>query len=255
MSTDDTTATDRSPTRWPLAVGIIVVVGGLFAALFLFDSDDDSGAPATTGAATTEAPVTPDPPTTFAAAPTVPVQPAEAMWPWADTEQRFDEPTDAAESFATDFLGLTEPVVGDFQAGDSRSGEVEVRPRPGGEVTVVLVRQLTDDDTWWVLGSNSEGITIDAPDQGDVIDSPLLLSGSASAFEGTVDVQLRADGDDEPIATSFVTGGAGPALQPFEGSIEFDSPGSVGGALVLLSISPEDGSVVEANALRISYAS
>jgi len=266
MSIDD--VPDQSPTRWPLVIGIIVVAAGLFAALFLFGSDGDSEPSATTDtstpttepAATTEAtastepPATTEPPQISTTDPTMPAQPREAMWPWADTGLRFDDPTVAAASFATDFLGFTDPIIGDFQSGDSRSGEVEIRPRPDGELTVVLVRQLSDDDTWWVLGSAAEGIAIDTPAQGAEIASPLVLSGQARAFEGTVGVELRVDGNDEPVATSFVTGGAGPELQPFEGSVEFTNPGDAGGALVLLSVSPEDGSVVEASALRISYA-
>lgn len=290
--TMDDGTTESVPRRWPLLVGLVVVAGGLVAALFLFDGDDAgaptatsdpsstpatsepaTSGPATTGGtavetmdATTVAPTGPAstaPATTDATPPTgspattestEPEQPESAMWPWAVTGTRFDAPVDAATSFATDFLGFTDPVVGEFQAGDARSGEVEIRPRSEGEVTVVFVRQLTDDDSWWVLGSAAEGIVIDEPDALAVVESPLTVSGSARAFEGTVDVQLRADGNGEPIASSFVTGGAGPDLEPFEGSVEFTSPGDLGGALVLRSVSPEDGSVVEASAVRVSYA-
>lgn len=276
MSEYDTLDDETAPRRWPLLVGLVVVAGGLLAALFLFDGDD-AGAPtatsqpaatttpATDPAATTE-PATTSPASTEpapTAAPTTgpaatdapdPGQPESAMWPWAVTGTRFDEPTGAAASFATDFLGFTDPVVGEFLAGDARSGEVEIRPRSDGEVTVVFVRQAGDDDSWWVLGSAAEGITVDEPEQGEVVSSPLTVSGTARAFEGTVDVQLRADGNGEPIANSFVTGGAGPELEPFEGSVEFTSPGDIGGALVLRSMSPEDGSVVEASAVRIDFA-
>ncbi len=284
---DDVLDDEAAPRRWPLLVGLVVVAGGLLAALFLFDGDDadaptvtsdPAAAPATepanteapttepptTGAPTTGAPTT-EPPTSGApttGAPTTeqpdPEQPESAMWPWAVTGTRFDEPTAAAESFATDFLGFSDPIVGEFLAGDTRSGEVEIRPRVDGAsavgATVVFVRQVRDDDSWWVLGAAAESITIDTPEQGDVVTSPLTVSGTARAFEGTVDVELRADGNGEPIATSFVTGGVGPELEPFEATVEFDTPGDVAGALVLLSTSPEDGSVVEASAVRISYS-
>lgn len=277
-TSDDDTATRTQ--RWPLLVGLLVVAGGLIAALFLFDGDDagaptvtsvagstdggttvpDTSAPATTEPAANDAPTTAAPttgaPTTGSPTTDAPgsEQPESAMWPWAATDTRFDEPVDAATSFATDFLGFSDPVVGEFMAGDARSGEVEVRPRDDGEVTVVLVRQAGDDDSWWVLGSVAEGITIESPETGDVVSSPLTVTGTARAFEGTVDVQLRADGNGEPIATSFVTGGAGPDLEPYEGTVTFTSPGETGGALVLRSLSPEDGSVVEASALRILYS-
>src|SRR6056297_831912 len=279
MSDDDVLDDEAAPRRWPLLVGLVVVVGGLLAALFLFDGDDADAPTVTSTAAPATEPATTEPETTGApttepettGAPTTepeteqpdpeqpdPEQPESAMRPWAVTGTRFDEPTAAAESFATDFLGFSDPIVGEFLAGDTRSGEVEIRPRVDGAsavgATVVFVRQAGDDDSWWVLGAAAESITIDTPEQGDVVTSPLTVSGTARAFEGTVDVQLRADGNGEPIATSFVTGGAGPELEPFEATVEFDTPGDVGGALVLLSTSPEDGSVVEASAVRISYA-
>ena len=152
-----------------------------------------------------------------------------------------------------DYLGFIDPVVGEFQAGDSRSGEVVVAAGTVGPTTVVFVRQLTSDDTWWVLGAAGQNITVEQPEWGEVVDSPLTISGTASAFEGTVDVELRADGNGEAIYAGFVTGSGSPEPGPYEATIEFTSPRNGGGALVLLSRSPEDGRVVEASALRIFF--
>jgi hypothetical protein len=120
-------------------------------------------------------------------------------------------------------------------------------------VTTVLVRQLTDDDSWWILAAVCENITVDEPEAGAEITSPLPVSGTAAAFEGTVDVELRVDGSDEAIVSGFVTGSGGPAPGPFSETFEFTSPGEVGGTLLLWSRSPENGSVVEAAAMRIFY--
>ena len=139
-------------------------------------------------------------------------------------------------------------------AGDARSGEIQVQASDPGPSTTVLLRQLTDDDSWWVIGAVSENITIDEPETGAEVSSPLTVSGTASAFEGTVDVQLRVDGTDEPILEGFVTGSGGPEPGPYSEIFEFTSPGETGGALVMLSLSPRDGSVVEASALRIFYS-
>jgi len=260
--------------RWPLIVGALVIIAALVGALLLVtggDNDSDSAATtaagstdvATTSVETTEAPTTVAPtteaPTTTEVPATEPptTDPADAarqaIWPWVDSPTRFADPVEAATSFATDYLGFTDPVVGDFQAGDSRSGEVEVKAAAVGPMTVVFVRQLTADDTWWVLGAAGENLTIDEPAQGAIVESPLAISGAASAFEGTVDVELRADSNGEPIYQGFVTGSGGPEPGPFSDTIEFTSPGSGGGALVLISRSPEDGSVVEASALRIFF--
>ncbi len=270
--------------RWPLIAVVLVAIGALVVALVVFTGgDDDTESAATTDVATadvaatvatttdtepaattqpvasTDAPVETTPgtvapePTSTAVPDSDEVAARDAIWPWVETSTRFAEPIDAVESFAIDYLGFTDPAVGEFQAGDNRSGEVELRVGDVGPWTVVFVRQLTADDSWWVLGAVSENIAVDEPEQGEVVESPLNISGSASAFEGTVDVELRADGNGEPIYVGFVTGSGAPERGPFSDTIEFTSPGSGGGALVLLSRSPVDGSVVEASALRIFF--
>jgi len=56
-------------------------------------------------------------------------QPATAIWPFASSATRFSDPLLAAQTFAIDYLGFTRPLIGAFQSGDNRSGEVQVRPR------------------------------------------------------------------------------------------------------------------------------
>jgi len=271
----DSTGSKRSA----LIIGIVVIVAALVGALVLVTSNDDDATTATSerpttvpeaAAPTTEAaapdtepsatePPTTEPPTTeppSTPSPTTEPPPVDAtresIWPWADSTTGFTEPVVAATSFAVDYLGFADPVVGDFQAGDARSGEVEAREL--GPKTVDFVRQLTDDDSWWVLGAAAENITIDEPAQGTTVVSPLTISGSASAFEGTVDVELRADGDGEPIHEGFVTGSGSPEPGPYSDTFEFTSPGTAGGALVLISRNSETGSpVIEASALRIFF--
>ncbi len=283
--TPDGTAEGGTTPRWPLIAGIVVIVAALIAALFIFVGDDDDASdsvptaataavdettiptdttapttepPATTDdVTTTESPATTDDVTTTEPA-TTQVPPAlegidTAMWPWVETDTRYDDPVEAATGFATDFIGFEEPIVGAFMAGDNRSGEVEIRSFANGPVTVVFVRQLTADDSWWILGAASENITIDEPEALAEVTSPLAVSGTALAFEGTVEVQLRADGNGEPIVEGFVTGSGGPEPGPYTETFEFTSPGDIGGALVMSSLSSEDGSVIEASARRIFY--
>ncbi len=269
-------STGNESKRWRAIAVILLVVIAAVAAFFIFggnDGDETGGSVPTSQAtettvtsattevvattepvATTEAPASTEPTTT---APTTTVPPApdatrEAVWPWADTTTRYADPVEAALGFATDYLGFVEPIAGEFQAGDSRSGEVEIRAIESGPPTVVLVRQLTADDSWWILGAASENITVDEPVQGAEVTSPVTVSGSAFAFEGTVAVQLRADDNGEPIFEGYVTGGGSESL-PFSDSFAFDSPGTTSGALVMLSRSPKDGSTFEASVLRIFY--
>jgi hypothetical protein len=173
----DGTNGGTSWTRWGLTVGIAVITAGLVAALIFVNTDNDDGdtvatsesprestapiepslAPPTDATAqTTDSPPTTPPATDWDGS--VPSPTSDAMWPLADTSTRFDDPVAVATSFAVDYLGFTDPVIGEFRAGDGRSGEVWVQAVDVGPTTRVLVRQLTDDDTWWVVGFSRAGV-------------------------------------------------------------------------------------------------
>jgi hypothetical protein len=174
----DGTNGGTSSTRWALIVGIAVITAGLVAALMFVNADNDDGDPVATSesprestaaiepsvspptdatAQTTDAPTTTPPATDWDGS--VPSsETGDAIWPLADTSTRFDDPVAVATSFAVDYLGFTDPVIGEFRPGDGRSGEVEVRAVDVGPPTRVLVRQLTDDDTWWVVGFSRAGV-------------------------------------------------------------------------------------------------
>ncbi len=184
---------------------------------------------------------------------TLPITPDMAIWPWVDSELRFTDPVEAAESFAFDYVEFDDPVVGEFQAGDSRSGEVEVRPFEGGPVTVVFVRQVSSDNSWWVIGAATESIVVDTPQALSVIGSPVTVSGAARAFEGTVYVEIRADDDLTNPFEEFVTGSGGPDLGDFEETFTWEAPASGGGAMLFLSLSSEDDSVLEVSAIRVFF--
>jgi hypothetical protein len=79
------------------------------------------------------------------------------------------------------------------------------------------------------------------------------VSGSALAFEGTVDVEIRQDGACQPIGTDVVAGG-GDIIRPFSGDIEFSIPTEPYGAVVFLTRSEQDGRVWEAGVVRVSFA-
>jgi hypothetical protein len=176
-------------------------------------------------------------------------------WPAPGSSERYTTPASAARAFATSFLGFTNPQLGAFEAGDSRSGEVPVRPTANGPVTTIAVRQVdAGDDGWSVLGATTENIDVTAPAAFSTITSPVQLTGRALAFEGTVQVRIRADGNPGPIGEGFVTGG-GNVMGPFSGSIPFYTPGAHYGAIVLFTDSAENGQVWQASAFRIAFRS
>lgn len=182
-----------------------------------------------------------------------PQQYRSAVWPDPASAVRYAEPRAAARGFAEDFLGFGDPVVGPFLQGDSRSGEVEFRPTDTGPVTTVFVRQLDAAGTWWILGSVTGNISLESPGGLEEIDSPLVVSGSALAFEGVVDVELRADGSTSPLTEGSVIGG-GTSQERFERSFEWVNPGEGAGALILMTISMEDGQPWEAVVVRVLFA-
>lgn len=103
---------------------------------------------------------------------------ATIVWPDPNGSLVHDQPLDAARGFATDLVGFTDPILGELQKRDSRSGEVPIRSVDVGPVTTVRVRQLGDDH-WYVIGATTPDIEVDDPIAGTAIDDPLLVSGQA----------------------------------------------------------------------------
>jgi hypothetical protein len=176
---------------------------------------------------------------------------ATVVWPDPAGTGLYTDPVDAARGFATDLVGFTAPVLGGFQAGDSRSGEVEVRARDAGPVTTVAVRQMSDDN-WYVIAATTEQIEVTSPTAGTAIDDPLTVEGRAQAFEGTVQVAVHARGVAEPLGEGFVTG-SGSEMGPFSGEIAWENPGGGWGVVLFVIESGEDGSPWQAAALPVGF--
>ena len=219
--------------------------------------DDGSSDTTTTKTATTSTTASTSSTTSTAVVTTTsastPDQPQQAIWPFASTSTRFTDPGEAASSFATDYLGFTAPVVGAFQQGDTRSGEVEIRPRADGPVTTVLVRQVEDDDSWWVIGAATANIQVTAPEALAAITSPVTVTGQSTAFEATVNVEVRQDDTRTPLVEDTFMGGSMGEMGPFSKELSYGPPSADGGAIVFLTLSAEDGSVWEASVVRITF--
>ncbi len=240
------------------AAAVIAVVVGALA----LTGDDDEEPVATEGTSTTtQAPTTTDATTTTTiteettttTAPFAVVDPAAAVFPNPETSQRFDDPVALVDVFARGPLGFSDPILSAFQQGDARSGEIEVRAFAAGDPTVVLVRQL-EDDTWFVIGAETESIQLASPAAGEAISSPQALAGQAYAFEGTVAVFLFGPDLGAPIAETFVTGRGDGELGDFTGEVTFTVPdGAEFGTLYLTSSGGEDGGTVAAQVVRVRF--
>jgi hypothetical protein len=233
------------------AAAVVAVVVGVLA----ITRDDDKEPVATEDGTTTSEPSTTttegSTTTDTTAPPFQGVDPDQPVFPDPTTSRRFEDPVAVATAFATDMVGFSDPVVGPFQQGDNRSGEVEVRAFADGAPTVVLVRQL-EDDAWWVIGATTDSIRLTTPEARSTIASPQPLEGMAYAFEGHVAVRLFVDGTQEPAGETFVTGRGDGVLGDFTGELTFDDPtGATHGVLVLNGSSGEDGSATDAMAIRV----
>lgn len=200
-------------------------------------SGSPSGSPATT---TTPASISAD-------------EARTVVWPTVGGGTLYADPAEAARGMATGLAGFTDPLVGAFRQGDSRSGEVDIRPSSTGPVTTVLVRQMSDGH-WYAIGASSDDLQLSIPDVGTAVSSPVTVSGRSRAFEGTILVTVLAQGDPEPLGRRPLMGG-GDALRPFSGTVSFDAPDhATTGAIMLTTESAKDGSIWQATVVPVQLA-
>jgi hypothetical protein len=247
IATSETTTTASAPTLPSTTASLVTTTTAGSSTSASISSSTATSASSSTTTSSSQASTTPSTSTTID-----PQVFASAVWPNHDSSVRYDNPRDAAAGFAADFLGFAAPVVGPYLSGDGRSGEVEIQPRTGGRVTTVFVRQLGPNNTWWVLGSAVDRIALEQPTALDEIDSPVRVSGEAMAPEGTIQVQLRADGGGNLLIDRAVPVGT-TALETFETDLVFANPGAGSGALLLV-IRNVDGSVEQAGVVRVVFA-
>ena len=180
--------------------------------------------------------------------------PTTAIWPFASTATRFGDPALAVQTFATDYLGFTNPLVGSLHRKANGSDAIVVRSSVNSVATTVLVRQSTSAHTWWVLGSSAPDIIVSSPSTMQRISSPVLVKGTSTAYEAVVNVQLRQDGSVNPVTSNTVMGGSMGVMGPFSKMVSFPGPSSKYGALVFRTYSAKDGHVIEASTVRVSFA-
>ena len=160
-----------------------------------------------------------------------------AIWPAPD--EVFTTPEAAAEDFVSSVLGVP-PALGEFQQGDSRSGEIEVfsLPEPGGVAVVrgvLLMRQLGPDNGWFVLAAVNEFNTITSPASiAKVSAAPLTVAGSARGFEGAVTVEAFVAGSPVLLDQQLTQGGSQAEPAPY--SVKIDLTGAPSGETVLLIV-------------------
>jgi Immunoglobulin-like domain of bacterial spore germination len=182
----------------------------------------------TTAAPTTTAPTST---TTSAPATTAATLAQPAIWPAASVV--FTTPQEAAADFVRTVLHVA-PVLGTYQGGDARSGEIEVfSPGESAPVSrsVLLLRQLAPSNGWFVIGAANAHETISSPEtNATVAAGKLTVKGVARGFEATVVVTAFLAGHADKVFERVITsGGAFETAQPYSVTVDLTTalPGSV----------------------------
>jgi hypothetical protein len=204
------------------------VTGWVLVAMSLASCGDDATTtPTTTPTTTTTTTTTPT--TTTTTTTTTPValeQPA--VWPAA--HMVVATPEQAAADFVEQVLGVP-AVLGEFQQGDQRSGEIEVFLAGENEASATLwprailfLRQLGPADGWFVIGAASEHVTIATPRVGDVVSAgPLTVEGMGRGFEATLVVAAFVPGNPEPLDLAVTFGGALDIAEPYRAQLDLSN--------------------------------
>jgi hypothetical protein len=170
-----------------------------------------------------------------------------AIWPAADVV--FATPEEAAADFVSAVLvSEGDPVLGEFQPGDARSGEIAVLFAgetgdldPPLEMGTLFLRQIGPTDGWYVIAAVSDGAMIDTPSALDEVPAGIVsVSGEGRGFEGTLAVSAFPPGAD--TATFDLQIGAGGALADTEPySVELDLSGAASGEVVVILVRGDTG--------------
>jgi hypothetical protein len=185
---------------------------------------------------TTEPSPTAEPTPTPTPSPSVTALEQPAIWPAPDVV--FDDPETAAADFVATVLGVP-PNLGDFQQGDTRSGEIEVLPPPeasGAPVrSLLLLRQLGPDDGWFVLAAISGTNTITTPPSGSTVTAgPIEVSGEGRGFEGLLVVEARVVGQATQLDEQLAQGGSMEDVEPYTVTVDLSGASSGDTVLVLV---------------------
>jgi Immunoglobulin-like domain of bacterial spore germination len=165
------------------------------------------------------------------------------LWPSPDGPGVI-EPREAALSFLTEVVGVTDPALSSFQSERPGLGTFDLYERAedgtvrtGRVASTIEVRRF-DDGRWFVTGASSADVVISSPTGLTAVASPLQVEGEGHGFEGTIVVSLlaRSTADSgSPLGSVSVIAGSGEALEPFSVSLPFSAPAAPDTGILLAS--------------------
>lgn len=239
-ATDDATATAprRVGRRRANRLAAVLLCAVVTACGSTESSSSTSASSTSTSGASTSAPTTVPSSTTPSSTDTsttvAPPLEQPAIWPAAGGY--FDRPELAAADFVVRVLGVP-PTLGQFMAGDSRSGEIEVLS-PGGSLTgrgVLFMRQLGPQGGWFVTAIGNDVAAVASPLQGDTVAAgPLTVQGTGYGFEAAISVSAYVAGNPVPLDT--VSTQAGSMEAPGEFTVTLDLSAALPGDTVMILV-------------------
>ena len=151
------------------------------------------------------------------------------------------------------------PALGDFQQGDSRSGEIPMylvgedrRVRRDKVLATIALRQL-DGERWFVIAAFSDDVEIEAPQALDEIAAPVRIAGRGRGFESNLAVSVHAAFEREPLAEEGTPAGDR-APQPFAATLAFERPRTATGAIIVRDGGGLDGVASAFAAVPVRFA-
>lgn len=146
---------------------------------------------------------------------------------WAPYLYTFDDPAVAAAHFVSSVLDVS-PTLGDFLAGDARSGEIEVHsPDEGGGTTVrsvLQLRQLGPHDGWCVIAAASDTQTIETPVAGSVVTGDAIeVTGRGRGPRGLLFVEAYLGWTGTRLDQQIVRVGSTEATEPYAVALDLSA--------------------------------
>ena len=259
-------------TQWWLLGGAVAAAVMLLVAGLVIDRGDDADLVATADATTTSTedsattePSTTDAPQTTTTVVTSGVLDDPVAYPFPEMSRTFTNPVSLAIEFAEEVLGFdavslagadpdaAPPDENPDESPDGNGDERAVAVTAGGDGPVTTVHtEARDDGTWVVGGATTPDVTVTDPDPGAAIPiGDYRPSGSAVAFEGTVEVVVRRVTG--VMGTGVVTGSGTPPARAFTGTWTVDAVAERTAAVVVFRTrSAQDGRVTAATAVPVT---
>ncbi|HZU03170.1 MAG TPA: Gmad2 immunoglobulin-like domain-containing protein [Ktedonobacteraceae bacterium] len=130
-------------------------------------------------------------------------------------------------------------------------------PSPGGKTIMVTLSRLegnADQGIWEVTDVEAAGMSITAPHNGDQLSSPVMVTGTGSAFEGNIGRVVVLDHLYNDIGHAEAMGAIGNGPTQFAMTVSYSvsfKTGAQEGIVALYAYSNADGSIAGAVMLKV----